>query len=130
MIIGVIQAQLLIREKDLPGAIAVYQRALRLNPWIWHLHLGLAQVYRQTGQDAQALDQFDAVLEFRLVNAQQRKVIFVAEGEIKLKQGDLPGALVEFQKALELTPADAPLDEKIKRLQVQIEYQGQTEKKP
>jgi tetratricopeptide (TPR) repeat protein len=117
-------AQLRLRQKDLPGAIAVYQRALRANPKAPELNLALAQLYRQTGQDQLALRHYDRVLEANRANARQRKDIYVAQGEIKRKQGDLRGALVEYKKALELSPQDASLDEKVRHLQVQLEYQG------
>jgi len=123
-------AQLFISQKDFPGAIAVYQQALRENPGAAELYLALAQLYRQTGQDDLALDFFDRVLETKPATAQQRKEIFVAEGEIKLKQGDLQGALVEYQKALEITPNDRQLEPKIKRLQVQLEFQGPGRENP
>ena len=128
--VGEAWAQLLIQQKDLPGAIAVYQRALRLNPKAWQFNLSLARLYSQTGQNAQALDQFDAVLEANQANTQQRQEIFVAQGEIKLKQGDLRGAMSEFEKALEISPNDSLLDKRIKQLKVQIEYQGQNQPTP
>jgi tetratricopeptide (TPR) repeat protein len=118
------RAELLVRQKDLTGAIAVCEKALRANPRAAGLHQDLAQIYLQAGQDDLALKHFDLALETNQADAQRRKYILVKEGEIKLKQGDLQGALVEYRKALEITPGDPQLDQKIKRIQVQLELEG------
>jgi tetratricopeptide (TPR) repeat protein len=117
-------ARILVKEKDLTGAIEVYQKALKANPGNWELNLSIAQLAQKTGQDELALENYAQALDSKQASARVEKGIYTERAAIKLKQGDLRGALMEYEKALQIEPGDAKLANKVKRLRVKLKYQN------
>ena len=111
---------ILTREKDFNGAIDLYKNALKANPDQWILNLNIGRLARQVGDDDQALRYYTLALESNQANNQQKKEIFTARAAIKYKRGNLKGALVEYEKALEFAPKDPKISYSIKRLRVEL----------
>ncbi len=117
-------ARILAKEKDLNGAIEVLKRALTASPGQWELNLSIARLAQKAGQDELALENYTQVLDSKQANASIEKEIYTERADIRLKQGNLRQALVECEKALKITPGDAKLANKVKRLRVELEYRN------
>lgn len=120
------RAQSLARQKNFGAAVQVYQQALRDNPSDWELNLHLARMARLAGEDELAMTHYRRALAGR-PNVMQEKEIHLGLAELNYQQGKLRSALAEYEKALELAPADSKLADKVKRLQVEVEQKRPAE---
>jgi tetratricopeptide (TPR) repeat protein len=99
-------AETLIEEGDLPGAIAAFRAALKIDPQLPGIHLELGEAYLESRSNS-ALD--DAEREFRAALAQNPNDA-KAEcglGDVYLRRGDLPSTLRYYERATVLQPGSS-----------------------
>ncbi len=91
--------------KDLPGAIADYEHALRLDPRAPLALLNLGAARATLGDRKAAMDLYTRALEAdpKLVLAWENR------GELRAAGGDRPGGISDLSRAIELAPRDAEL---------------------
>lgn len=77
------------------NALAIYRKIAELDPNSLNVHVKLADLYSQNNQTAEALREYDRV------------------GKMLLKRGQINEALVVFQKALKIDPANVELAESL-----------------
>lgn len=85
-------------------ATAAYQQAIAASPESAFLYRDLANVERQAGQLANAIDHYRRAVQLDATDAKSLAAI----GEILEKQGDDLGALAAYERAATIEPADVP----------------------
>lgn len=96
----------LSRERDIPGTIANYRKALAIDPKLPGIHYELAEALRASPD-----------LKLRAAAEQEYKLAVAANkrdeksltklGDIAVEKDDFDGAVTYYKQALALTPADA-----------------------
>lgn len=111
--LGVIDAELAQLAGDTGLARKHYEEVLRVNPLEPTALMNLAEILRETGADAEA----DLLYE-RAANIPGLRVsALTARAQMAVAKGDLPGAIVLVQKALELGP-NAQLEQYLASLRI------------
>lgn len=92
------QAHQLLNSGKLEEARDIYQGLVSADPYdsVFHCHLGAAQL--RLNKPDEAFEQFELSLRYNIANIDA----FVGRGEINLSRGDLPAAIADFSKAVEL----------------------------
>ncbi|MEO2168907.1 MAG: tetratricopeptide repeat protein [bacterium] len=90
------------RRGDLEGARAAYSAALRVGPEFLPGYVNLADLLRQSGEEAQA----EVILRRGLAQAPDSADLRHALGLLLVRQGDATAALVELARAAELAPQE------------------------
>jgi Tfp pilus assembly protein PilF len=84
-------------------ALVEYRTALRIDPGYVNARYNLATTLARAGKFQESIPDFRAVVE-AFPNSGRLHNEF---GEVLAQSGDLRGALVQFDKALELSPSDS-----------------------
>ncbi len=95
-------ALVLMQQGDADAAEQAYRTALEVNPRFTQAYVNLADLYRATERDDQAM----ALLHEAIDNEINHGVIHYALGLALVRQQDIPGAMKAFEQAVELTPED------------------------
>ncbi len=90
---------------DLPGAIADYQKALRVDPRAAHYWLDLASAYEASGNDSGAAD---AYVHAQAVYPDSAEVAFY-RGNFLLRREEYPVAFAQLRRAVRGDPSLLPL---------------------
>lgn len=92
------QAHRLLISGKLEEAKDIYQGLVAADPYdsVFHCHLGAAQL--RLGKPDEAFEQFELSLQYNIHNVDA----FVGRAEILLSRGDVPAAIADFTRALEL----------------------------
>jgi tetratricopeptide (TPR) repeat protein len=94
-----------LSNPDLPGAIADYQKALRVDPRAAHYWMDLASAYEASGNDAGAAD---AYVHAQSVYPDSAEVAFYA-GNFLLRLGKYPEAFAELRRAVRTDSSILPM---------------------
>ncbi|MCT7986420.1 tetratricopeptide repeat protein [Laspinema sp. A4] len=97
-LLGTIAAQ----EGDNLGAIAGYQKAIKIYPNVPELHYNLANSLKLEGQQAEAIAHYCQAIALR---GDYTKALYNL-GNLYLEQGEYQGAIAQYQQALALDPQD------------------------
>lgn len=92
------QAYQLLNSGKLEEARDIYQGLVAADPYdsVFHCHLGATQL--RLSKPDEAFKHFELSLRYNIANIDA----FVGRGEINLSRGDLPAAIADFSKAVEL----------------------------
>jgi tetratricopeptide (TPR) repeat protein len=90
----------LAQQGKLDEAIALYQRALAMEPQSSVTHFNLGNAQRQQGRFAEAAEHFREVLRLKPRDAETHRCL----GLVAVKEGKLDDAVAWFRRALELQP--------------------------
>jgi Flp pilus assembly protein TadD len=80
-----------------------WQRALRLNPWNWEYHDGLANAYAQRGEWKEAVEQCQEALKLNIAALETRKLL--VKCLLQLREKDK--AQKEFMTLMDFDPPDS-----------------------
>jgi tetratricopeptide (TPR) repeat protein len=94
--------KLMIRG-DLDAALAEYNRAIQISPYLGEAHFQRGCVYQAQGHLDEALADFDQALacDPQLVHA------YLHRGRIRTEKGDLDAAMEDFEQVMIMRPNDA-----------------------
>lgn len=98
------RAKAAAEAKRWDDAKAAYQQAITASPESAFLYRDLANVERQAGESAEALDHYRRAAQLDPADAKSLAAI----GEILEQQGDDLGALAAYERAAGIEPADVP----------------------
>jgi len=90
----------LVKQRDFEGAIARYATALQNDPNNLDARLGLSRAQQRAGKLTEAATQLQLLSEAVPDSA----VVWAEWGSVLAKQGDLPGALGKFDRAIAIDP--------------------------
>ncbi|HWB74802.1 MAG TPA: tetratricopeptide repeat protein [Nannocystaceae bacterium] len=95
-----VQGHALVKKGDFEGAIVAFTATLKRDPDDLDARLGLARAQQRAGKLPEAAKQ----LELLSQAVPDSNVVWAEWGSVLAKQGDLPGALAKFDKALAIDP--------------------------
>lgn len=96
----VVWGNALVKKADYEGAIARYATALQNDPNNLDARLGLSRAQQRAGKLADAATQLQLLTQVVPDSA----VVWAEWGSVLAKQGDLPGALEKFDRAIAIDP--------------------------
>lgn len=99
-----LRAQLLAEAGDGEGARKALQEAVALRPNDLGLRQQLAQVHRALGNNAAAVEQYEAILE-RAPQVPERGALHLEAANLLREEGNHAAAVSHYQKALEADPS-------------------------
>jgi tetratricopeptide (TPR) repeat protein len=108
-------ARLELDKRDLPQAADFARRAIQAQPQATEPHLILAQAEMFQGHLPQAAAELDGLLKTQSGVAS----VHIAQGELLRYKGDKKGAMAEFERGLQLEPANVAAVAGIVALQVE-----------
>lgn len=112
--------------EEFAKATKFFEKTLELDPNFHEAHVMLGQIYYRDQNYDRAMKHFDAVLskDSRHFNA------LVGRAEMQMKKSMFKEALDDYSRAVGMAPVSmkAPLNEKIKSLEIQLAQQAQPEK--
>jgi Flp pilus assembly protein TadD len=94
---------LAVAQSDFPAAFKAYERAVEMQPLLVPARVNLADALRQTGDD----DRGREVLLEGIELVPDAAALHHSLGLLLVRQHDLPGALLELGKAVDLEPGNA-----------------------
>jgi predicted CXXCH cytochrome family protein len=97
------EGNFLAEQGDAEGAERAYREALALDPGWVPAAVNLSDLYRQTGRDGEG----ETVLREGLARRPEAAALHHALGLLRVRQQNLPAALAELKRAVELAPDDA-----------------------
>lgn len=110
----------LVKENDLPGAIAVYEDVLNHNPDEWLINMEIGRLAMTAGLFDLAWQYFTAALDSGYTNSPLKLECFIARGRIKEQRGELGAALGEYEKVLEIDPNNATIRQAARLLRAKL----------
>lgn len=116
-------ARLKAEEGELRAAIVLYKQALSLHPDQWLLNMEIARLALRAGEDDEAFAYYTAALDSGYTNTPLKMEILLARAQIQERRGNLRAALGEYEKALEIDPADKKLARAVELLQTRIKLE-------
>jgi tetratricopeptide (TPR) repeat protein len=93
----------LLNSGDLPGAIAAYREAIRLQPDLAEAHSNLGIALYNSGDVTGAIAAYREAIRLRPYDAATQSILGIALSH----SGDLPGAIAAYHEAIRLQPDDA-----------------------
>jgi tetratricopeptide (TPR) repeat protein len=87
---------------DVDGAIAAYDEAVRLNPKFAFAHQNRGDAFKDKGEYARAIENYDRAIDLQLTEPQ----IYASRGLMHFYSGDFPKAAADFTQAAQ-GPVDA-----------------------
>jgi tetratricopeptide (TPR) repeat protein len=92
-------------KKDYEAALAEYNRALQISPYLGEAYCGRGCVYHAMGNTAEALAEFDRAIQIdpRLPSA------YVERAKVRTESGELDGALADLEQLMIIRPNDPEL---------------------
>lgn len=118
--IAVRLGQLFERQKDPAAAISIYMKALDKNPEQRVLHLWVANLARDTGDQELALEHYELALGSDRLSSLARKKIYTNMASMETERGELKKARSHYGEALALDPDDREIEHSIDRLNLMI----------
>lgn len=94
----------LLKKHDPEAALVEAQRCLELEPGSYQTHHMLGLVYDRINRSDLALEEFDRAIEISINDKVEWSGLYNSRGYSRLRQGNLNGAIRDFQEALSLSP--------------------------
>jgi len=101
------QGAALLALGDTAGAVSAYWEEISLYPGDDRAHFALAQISAATGDTSQAIERYRAALRFRPIPKDASEV-WLNLGDIYARRGRFAEAVVAYDEALKLNPANTP----------------------